>query len=230
MSLTATKILVCSVTLTGLVLVEGGRRPSPAASNGSGPGGIVLEASMPAAAPSFNFFETQLALADEREGAPRAGAREGDQPRTGAREGDVPRTGAREGGAPRTGAREGAPRTGGENARTPNPLANFQPQTPREAALLQMILQMQKELAELRQIVQTRDGSVPARSNVGEGAPRTGAREGDGALRTGPRDGEKPRTGARDGEGAPRTGPRDGEGAPRTGEREGSAPKKEGDK
>lgn len=114
--------------------------------------------------------------------APRTGPRDGEKPRTGARDGDAPRTGAKEGDAPRTGNREGGPRpNAGERTNARNPIQNFQPQTPREEVLYQMILQMQREMAEMRQMIQQQRGGGegnrgPAR---GEGAPKPGPREGN---------------------------------------------------
>lgn len=115
---------------------------------------------------------------------PSTGSKDGDAPRTGPRDGEKPRTGAREGDAPRTGAREGAiPRTNaGERPAGRTPIQNFQPQTPREQALYQMILELQREMAEMRQMMQQQRGGAgegnrgPAR---GEGAPKAGQREGN---------------------------------------------------
>jgi hypothetical protein len=75
-----------------------------------------------------------------------ASPRDGEKPRTGAREGDAPRTGAREGGVPRTNA--------GERPNGRSQIQGFQPQTPREQALYQMILEMQREMAEMRQVAE----------------------------------------------------------------------------
>lgn len=157
-------------------------------------------------------FSSQLALADEgapktgardgdqpktgpRDGdAPRTGPRDGERPKTGPKDGEAPRTGAREGDKPRTGAREGdAPRPGAREGEKPrvgsgerpnqlNSLQNFKPQTQREEVLFRVLLDMQRELAELRQMVQQQGGArgvgegnrPPAR---GEGAPKTGPRE-----------------------------------------------------
>lgn len=125
---------------------------------------------------------------------------------------------------PREGGRT-APREGATDMPT-----NFQPQTQREAALFQIIVQMQQEIAQLRSEVQQMRGTKTAprtaestKRGPREGdSPRTGPREGD-TPRTGPRDGEAPKSGPRDGE-KPRTGPRDGD-VPRTGPRDGEVPK-----
>jgi RNA polymerase sigma factor (sigma-70 family) len=198
MSLTTTKFVACSLAALGLAIGGGSYLPSPAGAVGTGQG-VTLEASFaPSAADAADeeasALFSQLALADEggaktgpRDGdAPKTGPRDGDAPRTGprdgAKEGDAPRTGAREGDAPRTGAREGAqPRTGGERPNPRNALQNFKPQTQREEMLFQALLQMQQEIAQLRQMVQQQGGRglgeggrLPAR---GEGAPKTGPRE-----------------------------------------------------
>jgi RNA polymerase sigma factor (sigma-70 family) len=196
MSLTAAKIVVGCVTLVGIGIVGAGRVPGPA--HAAGDGGVTLEASF---APSDEGeIASLLALADApREGEAKAGPRDGDKPRTGPRDGEKPRTGPRDGDTPR---REGevkrdgdAPRREGEAKRdgdaprreaetresTPrtNPLDGFKPQTEREEILVQMILGLQRELTELRRMVQARDG---------------GNRE--GAVR---RDGEPRREGVKDG-------------------------------
>jgi hypothetical protein len=229
MSLTALKITVCSLTLTGLAIWGGASLPSPAA-EGTGKRAIVLEASLPLS----SEYDSQVALADEPAGKP-AVRRDGEGTRTGPRDGEGARTGPREGeGARRPAEGEGArrpaegARPGGEGG---NPLAGFRPQTEREAVLLQMIMQLQNEIAQLRRGLQMREGGAPQMRREGEGAGvrREGEganvrREGDGALKTGPRDGEGNKSGPRDGE-KPRTGARDGEGS-KTGPRDG-APSKE---
>lgn len=238
MSLTGTKIAICSLAVLGAAVVGGATLPAPAA-QGTGSGEpLVVAAEFVAeeAAPV-----TIVALAEEREGeraAPREGGDrpEGDRPRDGerpaGREGDQPRTGEREreGDRPRE---EAAPRDGdrpreGERPATEgrgvdDPLAGFRPQTERERMLFNMILKLRAELAAVRRSVMSRGGE---REGGADGErPRTGPRDGE-APRTGPRDGEAPRTGPRDGD-APRTGPRDGD-APKTGSREGDAPVKPG--
>lgn len=222
LSFTTAKIVVSFVAAAVLGVVGGSRLPAPSAAAGSG-GGITLEAAF--AAPADAEFDAQFALAEEREGA-KPGPREGDAPRREGevrREGDAPRRDGevrREGDAPR---REGevkrdgdAPRREGEaresTVRT-NPIEGFKPQTEREEALVRMILGLQRELAELRRMVQAREGGIR------EGAAR---REGEPVKR----DGEVRRVGPRDGE-APKTGPREGE-VRREGTREGEAPKKDG--
>ena len=209
MSLTTTKIVVSCLTLFGLAAVGGARMPSTAVAGG-GSARIVLESGF-AAPPASN--ELLLALADEREGTrkpaetegrrspeadagPRAGAREGE--RAPGREG-APREGAREG-APREGAREGSREGAREGA---NALANFRPETQREAALFQMILQLQREVSELRRMVQARDGQAPK---------KVGTRDGDAPKKEGPRDGDAPKKeGPRDGDAPKKDAPRDGE-------------------
>lgn len=206
MSLTTLKIVVCSAALTGIGFV-GASRMHTSAVAGGGKSGITLDASFapPASRTAEKEFDLQLALAEEgrakagvRDGdAPKTGARDGDASRTGPRDGDAPRTGPRDGDKPRTGARDGdAPRTGpregdapksgvreGERTATRSPLANFQPQTEREAALYQMILQMQREMADLRQMIEQREGGAAR-----EGAARPKA---EGERPAPRREGEK---------------------------------------
>lgn len=221
MSLTALKITVCSVTLTSLALWGGAQFPSPAA-EGTGTRGIVLEASLPYS----SEYDSQLALAEEGGKKP-AGARDGEGVKSGPRDGEGTKTGPREGQGNKAGPREGdgvrrsaeGGRGGSAETQINNMLRGFQPQNEREAVLLQMIVQLQNELAELRRTVQGqgREAGAPQMRREGEGAAGarregegTGVRrEGDGAAKTGPRDGEGAKTGPRDGEGA-KTGPRDG--------------------
>ena len=248
MSAAATKFAACSALTIGLLAWGGSQLPAPArAGGGSGPQNVIeLQTSVPASQASAGSLSgVQIAFAGEGD-APRTGPRDGDQPRTGPREGDQPRTGAREGDAPRTatreGAREGAAREGGaregatregaarEGAREGmqrDPLAGFQPANQREAVLLQMIMQLRAEVAQLRGQMQgrstigvgQRDG-VGAREGAADGVRKAGARDGDGAQKAGARDGEGSKTGPRDGD-QPRTGPRDGEGAVKKTERDG---------
>lgn len=224
MSITAAKLVVGSVLITGLLLGTGIRVPSPASADGGGSGRIVLESGF---TPAPTFDGAVLALADEprREGdKPREGEtrresaeREGDRP-AGAREGEARREGerpaTREGEARRDGER---PATGEGGRPTRNPLADFRPQTPREQALVQMIMQLQREVEELRKAVATR-GGADGRPAARDGE-RPAGREGDGERKAGPRDGEAPKAGAREGD-APR---RDGERSP-------EVPKKDGDR
>lgn len=96
-----------------------------------------------------------------------------------------------------------------------DPLAGFQPANQREAVLLQMIMQLRAEVAQLR-------GQMQGRSTIGVGQrDGVGAREGaaDGVRKAGARDGEGSKTGPRDGD-QPRTGPRDGDGAVKKTERD----------
>lgn len=97
-----------------------------------------------------------------------------------------------------------------------DPLAGFQPANQREAVLLQMIMQLRAEVAQLRDQVQARsstgvgmrDGAREGVTGTADGVRKAGVRDGDG-NKAGLRDGEKPRTGARDGEGAVKKTERD---------------------
>ena len=228
MSAAATKFAACSALTIGLLAWGGSQLPAPArAGGGSGPKNVIeLQTSVPASpAAAGSLSGVQIAFAGEGD-APRTGPRDGDQPRTGAREGDQPRTGAREGDAPRTATREGA-REGAREGMQRDPLAGFQPANQREAVLLQMIMQLRAEVAQLRGQMQgrstigvgQRDG-VGAREGAADGVRKAGARDGDGAQKAGARDGEGSKTGPRDGD-QPRTGPRDGDGAVKKTERDG---------
>jgi len=236
MSAAATKFAACSALTIGLLAWGGSQLPAPArAGGGSGPKNVIeLQTSVPASQASAGSLSgVQIAFAGEGD-APRTGPRDGDQPRTGPREGDQPRTGAREGDAPRTAtregaaregaregaaregaAREGAAREGSREGMQRDPLAGFQPANQREAVLLQMIMQLRAEVAQLR-------GQMQGRSTIGVGQrDGVGAREGaaDGVRKAGARDGEGSKTGPRDGD-QPRTGPRDGDGAVKKTERD----------
>jgi hypothetical protein len=129
--------------------------------------------------------------------------------------------------------------------------SQFRPQTDREAALFEMVQQLQREVAQLRREVaqmrgmrdgdplrrptardsdlfRPRDGEDNVRRGPrdGEGPARPGPRDGEGGARNAPRDGEAPANrGPRDGEGPPKKGPRDGEGPARPGPRDAEAPK-----
>ena len=231
MSAAATKFAACSALTIGLLAWGGSQLPAPArAGGGSGPKNVIeLQTSVPAspaaAGSTLTLSGATLAFAGDGD-APRTGPREGDQPRTGPREGDVPRTGAREGDQPRTAtregaaregaAREGAAREGGREGMQRDPLAGFQPANQREAVLLQMIMQLRAEVAQLRDQVQARsstgvgmrDGAREGATGTADGVRKAGVRDGDG-NKAGLRDGEKPRTGARDGEGAVKKTERD---------------------
>jgi hypothetical protein len=169
--------------------------------------------------------------APRREGAPR----DGEKPRTGPRDGEVKKDGPRDGdaprregaareGAPRDGAREGAPRDGAREGERPNPLSGFKPQTDREEILYRMILELQREMGQLRQQIQARDGGARegALRRDGEGERPAVRRDGEGERPAARRDGDAPR---REGEGDRPAVRRDGD-APK---REGDAPRREGD-
>lgn len=176
MSMTTAKMaagcLLMIGTLTALSWV-----PAPAAAGGSGSGEVLDSSRLVAPAGG----ETVLAFAFPGEGEGRRGG--------GEREGGARRSPEAEAGPRRSAEGDAGPRRGGEGGnRGPNPLQGFRPQTPREAALLQMILQLQREMADLRRAV-----GQPA------GARRDGAVRDGGARDGGPRDGEGRRGGIPDG-------------------------------
>ncbi|MBA4020195.1 MAG: hypothetical protein C0483_23795 [Pirellula sp.] len=235
MSAAATKFAACSALTIGLLAWGGSHLPAPArAGGGSGPKNVIeLQTSVPATQTAAGDLSgVQIAFAGDGD-APRTGPREGDQPRTGPREGDQPRTGAREGDAPRSslegaaregapregareGAREGVSREGAREGQQRDPLMGFQPANQREAVLLQMIMQLRAEVAQLRTQVQgrsttgvgMRDGAREGATGTADGVRKAGVRDGE-ANKAGLRDGEKPRTGVRDGEGAVKKTERD---------------------
>lgn len=205
MSLTS-KVVIGSAVVLGCLVFGSSWLPGPAVAVGDSSGSLSL--TLQDVRPSTDEPQALVArLADgqgqrpaardgnrgaRRDGAgPRSGPREGDGVRPGPRDGEL-RRGPREGDAPgRMAPREGqypAPPMGQEGG---NPLANFRPQTPREAALLQLIVQLQRQLQELqREVHALRGGQPPARplgmdrregpQGDGDGA-RPGPREGDGA-------------------------------------------------
>ena len=167
MSLTTTKIAVCCLLLIGALAVVSNSIPAPAIA-GAGEGETIVLTTPSAAATESETVVAFLAD-DEREGqrdsAEARGRRDGDGERRGPRDGEGERQG------PRDGEREGN-----------NALRGFRPQTQREAALYQMILQLQREMAAIRREMQTGRGT----------------RDGEGGRR-GPRDGESTTRGPRDG-------------------------------
>ncbi len=154
----ATKVVCGSLTLFTAVAVGASLLPASPPGSGSGSAqGYFLEATL---GPGQT---TAVALLADGEGA-KPGPRDGERPSGGLRDGERPAAGPRDGERPATGPRDGErPATGardGEGAQ-PAGLGGFQPQTPREAALLQMIMQMQAELADLRgELSQMRGGAA----------------------------------------------------------------------
>ncbi len=221
MSASTMKFAACTAFTLGVIAWGGSQIPSPAKAGGSGPTNTIelhtgIEVGNGRTANERPIATTLVALAGEGD-APR-GAREGDRPREGAREGDQPRSANREGAA-REGAREGGPREAagreasardGMRGMQQDPLAGFRPANQREAVLLQMIMQLRNEVAQLRAQVQTQGG---------EGM-RRGVGDGDRANK-GPGDGERATKGPRDGEDGAKKGPRDGEGGAKKGSRDG---------
>jgi RNA polymerase sigma factor (sigma-70 family) len=211
MSLSIVKTLACGLAAMGLLTAGGWMLPAPARGGSARQASGATTLIMQSAAESSNAeFIALLAEGDQpREGdRPRDGEqpREGDRPRVGdrPREGDRPRDGdnpnrrSAEGergvqrsaeGEGRVGVREGDQRQG-------NPLAGFRPQTQREAALFQMIQQLQNDVVQLRR----------------ELAATRGEKVGDGVREGGVLDGESRNpAGRRDGESSTKEGPRDGQ-------------------
>ena len=88
----------------------------------------------------------------------------------------------------RDGQTQEGPRREGESGREPS--GDFQPQTEREAALLQIILELRREMAELRrEIGQLRASEYTQQPSSGSETPR----EGERSRYTESRDGEPPR-------------------------------------
>ena len=241
MSLT-TKIVICGCLAVGLLATGLGSMAVPSAVGGEGEGPVVVltsEGTLQADALQVSTLVGLLDDEQEKKDQPRGEgerreSREGQadakrEPREAERE---PRE-VREGeAANRRAVREGERDPVREVREGDRPRGEgFRPTTPNEEALFHMIQQLQREVAELRRILQVRE------TGGRDGDVR---REGDRAVREGERevrDGDRARGAAREGErekDAPRDGerekerPRDGErpqDAPRDGEREKAAPR-----
>ncbi|MDA1053072.1 MAG: sigma-70 family RNA polymerase sigma factor [Planctomycetota bacterium] len=204
MSITSAKFIACAVLVIGTLTLGNAWTIVPAAADGNG-SSIALEPTN-AASPELTFValldderedgekrEERKPESDRREGAD---GREREQPKREGeprkeaegqrREGDRPREGEarREGDRPRETdqRREGEPRR-----------EDFRPKTDNEELLYKMILQLRREVAELRNALRSRDGEV--RREGGErDQPR---REGDQPRREGAdqprREGDRPR-------------------------------------
>ncbi len=166
--------------------------PAPATAGGSGSGEDLDSTRLVAPAGG----ETLLAFAfpGEGEGRRGGGEREGGARRSPEAEAGPRRSAEGDAGPRRSAEGDAGPRRGAEGGnRDANPLQGFRPQTPREAALLQMILQLQREMADLRRAV-----GQPAGSRR-DGAARDGGARDGGPRDGGPRDGEGRRGGIPDG-------------------------------
>jgi len=205
MSITSAKFVACAVLVIGALTLGNNWTVMPVAAEGNGSNTIAVEPTN-AARPVLTF----VALLDderedgeereerkERESDRREGAegREREQPRREGeprkeaegqrREVDRPREGEarREGDRPRE---AGEPREGGPRRE------EFRPKTDNEELLYKMILQLRREVAELRNALQSRGGDV-RREGSERDQPR---REGDQPRREGDqprRDGDQPR-------------------------------------
>lgn len=232
MSASTMKFAACTAFALGVIAWGGSQIPAPAKAGGSGPTNTIeLHAGIEVG--EAPIAATLVALAGDGD-APR-GAREGDKPREGAREGDQPRSanresagreGAREG-ARESGSREGAGREGtareGMRGMQQDPLAGFRPANQREAVLLQMIMALRNEVAQLRAQVQNQGGEG-MRRGVGDGdRANKGPRDGEAGAK-GPRDGERKGVrGPKDGEEGAKKGPGDGDAGAQKGPRDGES-------
>lgn len=200
MSITSAKFVAFALLAVGTLTLGNNWTVVPAAAEGDGGNAIVLQPTS-ATTPELTFVAL---LDDEREDgerreergreSERADGREREQPRRESaerREAEGPR---REGDRPREGE---ARREGDRPRETDQRREGFRPQTESEAALYRMIMQLQREVAELRNALRSRDGEVRRESGERD-QPR---RDVDQPRREGERPrGESDRPRERDGE------------------------------
>lgn len=204
MSITSVKFTLCALLLTSTLMLGANWMVIPVAAGGHGDA-IILQPTN-TSRPEITF----VAVFDddqekrERDGERREDGREREQPR---RETEEPR---RDGDRPREGETrrdEDRQREIGERREEEPRRDGFRPQTEREEALYKMILQLQREVAELRNVIRSRDGE-PRRD--GADRPREEPRrDGDQPRREGdqPRDRDSDRPDAsREGEREAQTG------------------------
>lgn len=196
LSLSTARIVACSVIAAGSLAVTASWLPAPAVAGSGGQPALHLETEHSGEADAVAFL-----FDGEREGRPAA---EGEGRRRSAEaEAGPGRSPEAEAGPRRSPEAEAGPRRSAEGERgarrspegergrgrsverrADNALNDFRPETPREKALYEMILQLQREMATIRREIQAGPG----------------ARDGEGGQR-GPRDGEvKKGESRRDGE------------------------------
>jgi len=192
MSMTTTKLIACCLFVIGVLAVASNWLPAPARAGGDVGETIVLTAASDVSDDSG--YVVAFLSDDEREGQRRSAEEEGrrrsPEAEAGPRRSPEAEAGPRRSPEAETGPRrspeaEAGPRRSAEGDRRRrrsaegearregnSPLQGFRPQTRREAALYQMILQLQREVAELRRAVQPRDGAEREGSASSEGAAR----------------------------------------------------------
>jgi RNA polymerase sigma factor (sigma-70 family) len=159
MSLTTSKVVLCSLLVIGLLTWGTSWLPAPAIADGDEFEGQIVTLQVDAVG-SPNPSTLVAFLADDE--ADRS--RRSPEAETGSRRSPEAETDVRPAAETESGSRRSVE---GESGRT---LDAFRPQTEREAALYRMILGLQREVAELRRSVQARDGG--GRFREGD-APRT---------------------------------------------------------
>lgn len=170
MSMTSSKVVLCSLAAVGLLTWGAAWLSAPAVAGGGEINGPVLM--LQTAAVSSSEPETLVAF---------VAAEDGDRPRRSPEAEAGPRRSPETDAGPRRSPEaEAGPRRAAEGAA--RALGEFRPQTQREAALYQMILQLQREVSELRRELHARG---PARERAGAGEP-------DPAPAAAPRDREQP--------------------------------------
>ena len=154
-------------------------------------GALAIATSLAIAFSLAGFPKSSVAVAQDREGGRSAEAEGG--PQRSAEADAAPRASAESEAGPRRSAEvEAAPRQSAEGAQGAagsvegggsKSLQGFKPQNQREAVLLQMIIQLQNEVAALRREVQGRGAASPAAPASANGenrrAPSGGAADGD---------------------------------------------------
>lgn len=230
MTLPAAKLIACSLLSVGLLTYGGSQLPAPVQAGGGTIDApfIIMQTDFndSVAADPFDQALAFLAEDERRDGERKAVAREGDGDRKpAAREGDREKRSAvrdgeeqrkkesgesREGVKVRTDEREGVP-------------TDFEPQNAREKLLLQMILQLRNEVAQLR-----KELNASGRREGGETA-KPAQRDGDAREKPALRDSDRPvKEGARDGDRPTKEGQRDGDARPKEGARDSDTPRKNG--
>lgn len=172
MSLTATKLVVSFLFILGALTIAGNSLPAPAVAGGTET--VLLTAQLARAVDSENtlvFFQGDRQR--ERRSVEREGQRRSPEAEAGPRRSPEAAAGQRRSPEAEAGPRRSAE---AEAQRDSNDaLRGFKPQSEREAALYRMILQLQREVADLRRAVGQpsageRDGDRPVSRRDGQGA------------------------------------------------------------
>ncbi len=173
------KTVACSFALIGVLSAANMYQTSSSAA-GLDDDGVLAVSPVYANQDGLNF----IALAGDAQDKP-----PGDRPREGdrQREGERPRSDdrrQRDGDAPRRAAERDRPRERG---------SDFQPQNDRERMLFGMIMQLRREVEEIKRMLQSRDGDRPRGARLRPAAPRADRPRGDAPRADRPRgDRERP--------------------------------------